>query len=289
MSNQRFEKLTNTLQNVLATEVMYKKVSKLNMTTADAFLCGSGNVKTTIYFDPEWDDDVIVHRVARIWREQDPNVADLESIFVSRLNDRDYVLEHVERSVIGTKLNEEMLERCVNRKYLDLSVIYKVIVGRSSGGRATTTVTKELAEALNLTLEDLETASMKNQGVDDFVTASVHKILVESGQIPEELTEFADDEFYPMYVISTKDGMNGAASILHTSLFAGLADTLKSDLYILPSSIFELICVPDQGQPAGFFREMVAAVNHDVVAANEVLCNSVYKYKRKTGVISIAE
>ncbi len=289
MDNKRIEHLEKELRQLLQVDVEYKKVAKLNMTSKDAFICGNGRLRATIYFDPGWSDEFIVHNVQKSYAGADPSVAHIDEAAVARLNDREYVLEHVERSVIGTKLNKDILQRCVHREYLDLSVIYKVVLTKCEQCRSAVTITNDLAESLGLTMEDLEHASIRNQGVECYVTASMQKILVEAGAVPEEMQTINYDEFYPMYVISTTDGIDGASSILHTSLFAGLAKTLDSDLYILPSSVDELICVPVQGQPAYFFREMVASVNHSVVEADKILGSNVYIYKRRTKVISIAE
>lgn len=288
MDDKRVEELTRELTKQLNTEVEYRVVSKLNMTSADVFACRKANGFVFINFDPRQADQIIIHNVVKAYNAISDNTIDLEQMALNNLNDRDYVLKNVERSIIGTKLNMEYLHKIVHREYLDLSVIYRVVIRRSEHDRSSVVITQELADRLNLSITDLEVHSRLNQGDDYYVTTSLLKVLVESGTIPEEIASFENDEYYPMYVVSSKDGINGATSILHTSIFTGLAETLKDDLYIMPSSIHELICVPCQGQPAYFFKEMVASVNREVVADNEILGNSVYIYKRRTKTISIA-
>lgn len=288
MDEERIRQLEDQLQSVLGTDVTYRKVCKMNSVTADAFEIGDGNTKSIAYFNAQWSDEFIVHHVKQTLESVDSNITALEDKVTQLMNNREYVLQNVERSVIGTQLNKGNLEKYIHREYLDLSVIYRVIVSRGDDCRRSAVITKALAEHLNLTIEELERASVMNKGVECYISTSVEKVLVESGVIPEGISSFKNDEFYPMYVISTEDGIDGATSILHTSLFGGLATVLKSDLFILPSSMDELICIPDQGQPVSFLREMVASVNRDTVAADKVLGSNVYRYSRKKKAISIA-
>lgn len=44
-----------------------------------------------------------------------------------------------------------------------------------------------------------------------------------------------------MWVISNEKGINGAASMLYENELHELAESLESDLYILPSSVHEVI------------------------------------------------
>ena len=63
---------------------------------------------------------------------------------------------------------------------------------------------------------------------------------------------------------------------------------LGSDLYILPSTIHELLAVPsDIGDPQEL-RMMVAAVNENDVPKEELLSDNVYYYDRTTGKVRIA-
>ena len=63
---------------------------------------------------------------------------------------------------------------------------------------------------------------------------------------------------------------------------------LNDDLYIMPSSIHELICIPAAGVNPGDLRTIVREINSTQVAVEDVLSNNVYLYRKETGVISIA-
>ena len=47
-----------------------------------------------------------------------------------------------------------------------------------------------------------------------------------------------------LYVLTNKSRINGAAGIMYEGVLKKLADKLESDMYILPSSIHEVIILP---------------------------------------------
>ena len=73
--------------------------------------------------------------------------------------------------------------------------------------------------------------------------------------------------------------------MLYTRLLKKLADSLATDLYILPSSVHELIITPGDGENETFLKQLVREVNELEVSREEVLSDSVYRYLRKEGKI----
>ena len=67
-----------------------------------------------------------------------------------------------------------------------------------------------------------------------------------------------------------------------------LAEKLGSDLYIMPSSIHEVIAVStDMGNP-NELAAMVAEINMDQVALDERLSNQVYHYDKELRKVTLA-
>jgi hypothetical protein len=93
-----------------------------------------------------------------------------------------------------------------------------------------------------------------------------------------------------MWIISNNRGINGAASMLYEDVLLALAVRLKSDLYILPSSVHEVIVVPsseDFNNPDEL-AQLVWKANMQQVALDERLSNQVYFYKKDTRKITLA-
>ena len=68
----------------------------------------------------------------------------------------------------------------------------------------------------------------------------------------------------------------------------GLAEKLGSDLYIMPSSIHEVIAVSANMGDPNELAEMVAEINMDQVSLDERLSNQVYHYDKDLRKLSLA-
>jgi hypothetical protein len=91
-----------------------------------------------------------------------------------------------------------------------------------------------------------------------------------------------------LYVLTNDCRINGAACMLYENMLKDFADRIGSNLYILPSSIHEVIILP---KFAMFNKQelinMVRDVNSEGVAVDEVLSYTVYEYDRETGELSM--
>jgi hypothetical protein len=86
----------------------------------------------------------------------------------------------------------------------------------------------------------------------------------------------------PIYILSNQKQMYGAAALLYSEQIKQLADSLQSDLIILPSSVHELLLLPDDGENEyTFYRQMVEDVNTTQVEPEEILSYSLYRYLRE--------
>ena len=86
-----------------------------------------------------------------------------------------------------------------------------------------------------------------------------------------------------MYVLTNQLKMNGAACILYPDALRKCSQQIGSDLLILPSSIHEVILLPDDGRSnREELREMVEEINRTQLEVEEVLSGQVYRYERKT-------
>ncbi len=91
----------------------------------------------------------------------------------------------------------------------------------------------------------------------------------------------------PMYVLSNHNRLNGAACILYQGILDGFANLIEQDLYILPSSIHEVIIIPASFQQnPGKLQEMVREVNRTQLEAEEILSDCVYYYSREKACLS---
>ena len=202
-------------------------------------------------------------------------------------------------SLINAEQNRELLNTVPHREFEDLAIVYRWNIGAASDGVYTNLVNNDLAEKEGLTENDLYNAASKN--TNELFPVSIKNmnevigemIFGESGIDEEMQKEFSEvmqetpDENC-MYVITNESKLFGAASMLYEEPIHELAEQVGGDLYILPSSVHEVIAVPaDFGSPKEL-AEMVYEVNMEQVDINDRLSNQVYHYDRDLRTLRLA-
>lgn len=85
----------------------------------------------------------------------------------------------------------------------------------------------------------------------------------------------------PMYVLSCIDARFGASVLLYPRVIPTVAERLADDIYIIPSSVHELLILRarDVDDPQCLI-EMIREVNRTEVSPGEILSDSLYAYRR---------
>lgn len=98
-------------------------------------------------------------------------------------------------------------------------------------------------------------------------------------------------ERIPMLVLTNVYTSYGACGIIYLDYLQKVADSLDSDLYILPSSIHECILVPTKAElhSVSEMQAMVQDINRTQVSTIERLSNNIYYYSRANRELSFAK
>ena len=105
-------------------------------------------------------------------------------------------------------------------------------------------------------------------------------------KLPEEedIERLLEREMPPAFVITNEQGLCGAAAVLYPGVLRSVAEYFEDDLYLIPSSIHEMILVPTRLKAD---REevdrMIREVNATVVSEEEVLNERCLCYRRSDG------
>ena len=200
--------------------------------------------------------------------------------------------ENIVFQLVNTEQNTSLLERLPHRTFMDLSIIYRLIVSADKDGMSSVKISNEIAAKLEMNEEQLFKCAAENtRRLFPPVIRSMNDIMKElfaRDGMPQEIAEMMIAEITPMWVISNEKGINGAASMLYEDKLHELAETLGSDLYILPSSIHEVIAISsDMGSPE-MLAQIVSEVNMQKVSLNERLSNQVYHYDKDLRKLTLA-
>lgn len=179
---------------------------------------------------------------------------------------KEEMMNYVIFQLVNTNNNEGLLRNVPHRSYLDLSIIYRFVV-KPSNPVVSAYITNDYTRLLGVTEEELFQAAIIN----------TQKIFEPNVLC---LSKLFGDNASDMYVITNTECYLGAVNILYSNLLHNLAYDFGSNLFILPSSIHEVIVLPDHGYSVDELREIVHDVNLHEVTLEEQLSDSVYYYER---------
>lgn len=279
-------------------ELVAEPVEKVNVTLDGIILREEGrNISPTIYINDMYKkyqdcgdlEETLMAACDFMERayEQVP-VVDVDSI----MKDAN---EKIVFQLINTEQNKTFLEQVPHREFQDLSIVYKVIISADKDAVQSSKITNEFAKRLGMSEEQLFKCAAENtRRLFPPVVRSMNDIMREMfarDGMPQEIADMMIAEIPPeqtMWVISNEKGINGAASMLYENELHELAESLESDLYILPSSVHEVIAVSsDMGSPE-MLAQMVVEVNMQEVSLDERLSNQVYHYDKDLRKLTLA-
>ncbi len=201
--------------------------------------------------------------------------------------------------LINTEKNEELLREIPAIPFLDLSMVFYYLLGEKKSCRASILIRNEHAKNWGVTTAQLYEAAKKNlpmllpvETIDmkSMMQDLLKEQLKDIGRSSEDLEEIMesvhltddDKDRISMYVMTNKDKYYGAAGIACAEAIRQAADQLGGDLYVLPSSVHEVILLPvSEDIDPKTLGEMVKDVNQTQLSPDEVLSDSVYRYSRE--------
>lgn len=195
---------------------------------------------------------------------------------------------------IKDKLTVRLLEKQRNREFLTnmpyvsvghgLAVIADINMGEERGGEWRVAVNNNVLESLGVDKEQLFSDAMssaKNYDRAELVDMTSALFAPEKENLLDRDTPLAPEEVGGMYVLTNQSGSLGASALFYPDVKEKTAELLAGDYYILPSSIHEVIIVPDSASiNAKELCDMVKQANRTVVDEKDILSDNVYHYSR---------
>lgn len=217
----------------------------------------------------------------------------------------DFTFETIKKNVVyrltNYQRNTKLLKKVPHLKFLDLAITFHCLVHHKQDGIGTIRITNDHISRWKVTIEDLEKLAAENtRNLFPPTIRSMEEVIQtmmsESNGNNEDYAEEAMNEIIRnkenskrMYVLANSHGINGATCLLYSDVLKNFSNHLKSDLFILPSSIHEVILIPfDYTIDKDMLKNMVVDVNQNHVAREEVLSDQVYYFSRDYDAISIA-
>lgn len=214
------------------------------------------------------------------------------AIDVSALMDYENMKEKLSVEVISADANADLLANVPHDRMEDLAVVYRFVMESSEDGRASILVTNNLMDRMGVSHEQLRSDALENSPeIRPVVIMGMNEVMKEMmGPEVYEMFGIPDDAEETMYVATVPDKNSGAGVIAYQDFMDQAAERVGGDFFVLPSSINEILLVPDNGDmTADALRDMVKDVNAKEVSPEERLSDNVYHYDSKDHVFELAE
>lgn len=200
---------------------------------------------------------------------------------------RENVLENVVLQVLSRKRNRQLLKTHPHITFLDLAGIFRVPVGPYGRNSLTTAlITTQIAERLNLTVDELTEAARRNTLAKFGVQFASAQQMALCAMLGRSCGSFAEATMAAtgLYTLTNEIQINGSALMLIPEILEQIGEKAGMDYYILPSSIHELLIAKDDGLVnAKTLKEIVHEGNQtdSVIKPEDVLSDNVYFYSRE--------
>lgn len=247
------------------------------------------NVSPTIYLNPYY------HRYLSGISMEDI-YEDVLNTYYSNLPQKDFdasvftdfskARQRIVMKLIHRKRNEQLLSSVPYIPYLDLAIVFVCSVSEFLHEYATILIHQEHLQMWNITLEELyEIARDNSPRLLPYQLDSLRNLLA------------ADTDSYSswmdcieMYVLTNQLKIHGASCMAYPGVLEDISNQMNSDLIIIPSSIHEVLIIPEtyiqnREELPPDFETMISEVNDTQLTDDEVLGDHAYHYRRSTQTI----
>ena len=263
-------------------QVEISVVKKNNgVSKAGLFIRESGqDVSPILYLDDyyiHYQNGELLENIIRNIRADYDKKVQMAAVKIPNLQEFENIRGRVIYRLVNYEKNKEILEDCPHIRLYDLAVTFRWVARIDDVGVSTSLITNKQVKEWGVSVNDLVLAARQNTprlfpaqiiDMEEMLAGMVSFILYPST--------------IPMYILTNKQELNGASALLYGDILKDFANKKGADMYILPSSIHEVIMVPaDRINDPTKLLSIVHDANTTVVSIGDVLSDSVYYYDRK--------
>ncbi|HKL98550.1 MAG TPA: DUF5688 family protein [Mobilitalea sp.] len=283
-------------------DISIYKVIKNNSLELDSLvvLQEGRNIAPNIYLMPYYESylegtaiDEVADRLCGVY--QNGSVQNVDDDFSYTLKE---MKPYIFYRLVSFDKNIKLLENVPHIKYLDLAITFHCLVRSDEDGIGTIRITNEHMKLWDVSLGDLKELAVANterlfpaniKSMEEVLMGMLSSDLVladgdnpMADLSPKLIDDLKNPCQHEMYILTNQKGINGASCMLYGDIIRTFANHINSDLYILPSSIHEILLVPQTpDMKIESLTKMVEEVNQTQVAREEVLSDNVYYFSRE--------
>ncbi|XBX09338.1 DUF5688 family protein [Enterocloster clostridioformis] len=273
--------------------ISIQKVTKNNDRTLTGFTIFQSGERAapTVYLEPFAEQLKAGRSMDSVMRQ----IAKIQETYKGPLPIDVSIFERYE--AVRPMLSIQMCNPKTNREYLEdkpytlcgeLAAFYRIQVAADHEGTASIAITDSLLRNWNITKDQLHKDAVQAENernpvcfydMDDVMSEIV------SSKKPDNLFqqgEPLDIGFIPLYVLTNQNKENGAGVLARDGVLEKVGTLIGSNFYVLPSSVHEVLIVPDYGNMTlAELETTVREVNDTQVLPEERLSYKVQYYDRE--------
>ena len=268
------------------------------------FTFADSNFSPVVYPDALFEDyqagkplEEILQALSQTVEKSLPEVPGVTKETVTQaLSDYESARHHLSIRLCDPDLNQELLENAVHSKVSDFEAIYQLKFTMPDESVGYSTITPAMLDTWGVSMETLQKDAATCTWAEYPILSPLGNTIsyLTSGLPLPNLLETGEpiqmsDDMLPIFVLSNDHAMQGASLITLPDLLDQIGDIVQDDFYILPSSLHEVIIVPQNTQMSlDELSEMVHSINESQVAAEELLSDKVQHYDTKAHLLENA-
>ncbi len=279
------------------TELSVHAIQKNNGVLRDALVIREPGVRLspTIYVDDYYrlyQDDTPIEEICRIICDVFLEVRLNHPIEPDAFTDFTQAKETIIFQLVNLDKNRERLSELPHIPYLDLAIIFCCVLELKNGEHATVTIRNEHLKLWNTDFETIRDLAFSH--TPRLLPAYIHQItdtirdLMETNPELERMLPLTNDDAPKVYVLTNETQVGGAACMLYPTVLSDFADELGQDLYVLPSSIHEVLLYPTAARDSDpTLNSIICQVNKEQLPETQQLSDHVYYYSRASHALAL--
>lgn len=299
MTYQKFEKeIVDAINKNLPRghQTLIKPVDKNNGVVLHGLIINNGlcNISPTIYLDYYYDEykkGFSIDSLSKQIITQYQKFALEEDFDITVFTDYKKCKPNISYKLINYEKNKELLKDVPHIVYLDLAIVFYCLLCKSKAETSSILIRNSHMEHWGVTCEELFDVASNNtprllESDIRNLTDIVKELMDNNPDIVLNSDSVIDDD-NAMYVLTNKLKLYGACCILYKNLLEEFAKKVGSDLYIIPSSVHEVLLLPNSIEyDREYLTDLVKEVNSSDLSTEDVLSDHVYYYSRKDDAIT---
>lgn len=256
------------------------------------------NIAPTIYLEAFYKNfcsgeafEAVINSIIMMYKESAPS----EDVDMSDFMKFELIKDKICFKLCNTEKNTEILDKIPSVPFHDLSIVFYVLVNNELFGSGQILVRNEHMKLWDISVAEIMNCARKNtpelldikfSNIIDIMNNILERNESIDSRDEFDISKISKEECF-MWVLSNKDGFNGAASILYPNAMDNIYEVIGKSFFIIPSSIHELIVIPDkdgcEGDMSWNFRcnqllDMIHQVNENEVPEADILSDNLYYY-----------